>query len=591
MGIAKSCLPRMSIHVALHHRTSYRYDRQVGHGPHIVRLKPAPHCRTRVLAYSLKVDAGEVFINWQQDPQANYLGRLVFPEKADHLDIEVNLVVEMAVNNPFDFFLEPSAEKFPFAYDPSLKHELAPFVQVEKPGPLLAKWIARYDGITDRTIDVMVAINRDLQQNISYTVRMEAGVQTSEETLTLASGSCRDSAWLLVQVLRHLGLAARFVSGYLIQLKPDVKSLDGPSGTEVDFTDLHAWTEVYLPGAGWIGFDPTSGLLAGEGHIPLACSPDPSSAAPVNGAVDPCESSMEHVMEIKRIYESPRTTKPYTEEQWQDIVNVGHAIDRDLKAGDVRLTMGGEPTFVSMDDFDSPEWNTAALGRNKRLLSGELIKRLRQRFAPGGLLFYGQGKWYPGEPIPRWALACYWRKDKEPIWEDCRWIADESKDYGHRSSDAKHFATALAGALGADPKWMMAAYEDMFFYLLRERRLPSNVDPLESNLKDPYERARLTRLFSQGLGEVVGFVLPLKREGTGTSARWRSGPWFLRDERLYLIPSTGPRLRLGAAGAQDAKPHASVHLRLSSAMCSKKIIHPIRKFFSRCNHSFRFDIQ
>ena len=540
MGIAKSCLPRMSIHVALHHRTSYRYDRQVGHGPHIVRLKPAPHCRTRVLAYSLKVDAGEVFINWQQDPQANYLGRLVFPEKADHLDIEVNLVVEMAVNNPFDFFLEPSAEKFPFAYDPSLKHELAPFVQVEKPGPLLAKWIARYDGITDRTIDVMVAINRDLQQNISYTVRMEAGVQTPEETLTLASGSCRDSAWLLVQVLRHLGLAARFVSGYLIQLKPDVKSLDGPSGTEVDFTDLHAWTEVYLPGAGWIGFDPTSGLLAGEGHIPLACSPDPSSAAPVNGAVDPCESSMEHVMEIKRIYESPRTTKPYTEEQWQDIVNVGHAIDRDLKAGDVRLTMGGEPTFVSMDDFDSPEWNTAALGRNKRLLSGELIKRLRQRFAPGGLLFYGQGKWYPGEPIPRWALACYWRKDKEPIWEDCQWIADESKDYGHRSSDAKHFATALAGALGADPKWMMAAYEDMFFYLLRERRLPSNVDPLESNLKDPYERARLTRLFSQGLGEVVGFVLPLKREGTGTSARWRSGPWFLRDERLYLIPGDSP---------------------------------------------------
>ncbi|MEY3898133.1 MAG: hypothetical protein RLZZ214_3654, partial [Verrucomicrobiota bacterium] len=337
----------MSIHVALHHRTSYQYERPVEHGAHVVRLRPAPHCRSNILAYSLKVGPMEHFINWQQDPQANYLARLMFPEPMARLDIEVDLIVEMSVQNPFDFFLEPAAEEFPFAYEPELARELAPFLAVEKPEPLLADLISKFKDSTGRTIDVLVAMNSHLQHAIDYKIRMEPGVQTPEETLALASGSCRDSAWLLVNLLRHLGLASRFVSGYLIQLKPDVKSLDGPVGSEIDFTDLHAWTEVYLPGAGWIGFDPTSGLLAGEGHIPLACSPEPSSAAPVTGGVEPCKSEMEHVMTVTRVYESPRTTLPYREEQWQEILKTGRKIDEDLNAMDVRLTMGGEPTFIS----------------------------------------------------------------------------------------------------------------------------------------------------------------------------------------------------------------------------------------------------
>ena len=303
-----------------------------------------------------------------------------------------------------------------------------------------------------RTIDFLVAVNQRLWKDIKYIIRLEPGVQTPEETLAKMSGSCRDSAWLLCQLLRHCGLAARFVSGYLIQLKPDVKSLDGPSGAEKDFTDLHAWCEVYLPGGGWIGLDPTSGLLAGEGHIPLACTPDPTSAAPITGAVDECECEFSFDMNVTRIYESPRVTLPYTDEQWEKIESLGHAIDADLNKGDVRLTMGGEPTFVSIDDPDGAEWNFTAVSHKKRILSGELIKRLRNKFAPGSLLHYGQGKWYPGEPLPRWALAAYWRKDGVPIWKDDSLIADESKDYGHGAKEAKELLARIARIVGARPE-------------------------------------------------------------------------------------------------------------------------------------------
>ena len=530
----------MSIHVALHHRTSYRYDRPVGHGAHVVRLRPAPHCRSRILAYSLKVGPAGHFLNWQQDPQANYLARLVFPEKTDRLDVEVDLVVEMSVQNPFDFFLEDYAENYPFKYDAEQSKELAPFLITEKPGPHLQTWIDRFKKRECRMIDYMVEINSALQAAIDYKIRMEPGVQTPEETLEKASGSCRDSAWLLVVLLRHLGLAARFVSGYLIQLKPDVKSLDGPSGTEVDFTDLHAWAEVYLPGGGWIGLDPTSGLLAGEGHLPLACSPEPSSAAPVSGGVEPCESEMEHEMTVTRIYESPRTTFPYSDEQWSKILESGRLTDQELRDMDVRLTMGGEPTFISMDDFDGDEWNTAAVGPTKRKLSSQLIKRLHRRFAPGGLLFFGQGKWYPGEQLPRWSLNCYWRKDGQPMWQDVSLIADESKDYGHTAKHAETFGTALTKALGADAKWMIPAYEDAYYYIWKERRLPSNVDPLKSNLKNKLERDRIARIFDQGLNEVAGYVLPLERKETPDGPRWMSGPWFLRDETLFLLPGDSP---------------------------------------------------
>jgi uncharacterized protein (DUF2126 family) len=553
----------MSIHVALHHKTHYKYDRLVNLGPQVVRLRPAPHSRTRILSYSLRVLPEKHFINWQQDPQSNYLARLVFEEPTREFCVEVDVVAEMAVLNPFDFFLEPSAEKFPFEYDHVLDHELEPFQLKCSLTPKFTKYLVsvRKDilGISGRftpaeknqdepaapvslrTIDFLVAINQRLWKDIKYTIRLEPGVQTPEETLAKMSGSCRDSAWLLCQVMRHLGLATRFVSGYLVQLKADVKSLDGPSGTEKDFTDLHAWTEVYLPGAGWVGLDPTSGLLAGEGHIPLAATPDPSSAAPISGAVDECECEFSFEMSVRRIFESPRVTLPYTDEQWKSIDRLGRAIDADLTKNDVRLTMGGEPTFVSVDDPNGAEWNFTAVSQKKRELSGELIKRLRGKFAPGSLLHYGQGKWYPGEPLPRWALAAYWRKDGVPIWKDDSLIADESKDYGFGAREARELSLRLAKVIGVDPKYLMSAYEDIFYHTWKERRLPSNVTPEKSNLKNKYERERLARLFEQGLGEVAGYALPIKRASDGNQQGWMSGSWFLRDDdTMWLIPGDSP---------------------------------------------------
>ena len=542
----------MSIHVALHHVTHYRYDRAVNLGPQVVRLRPAPHSRTRILSYALKVEPGEHFINWQQDPQGNYLARLVFPDKTREFKVEVDLVAEMAVFNPFDFFLEPYAERTPFAYTEGEQRQLAPYLIKLPATPLFARYLAGISREPVPSIDFLVELNQRLARDIRYLIRMEPGVQTPEQSLELASGSCRDSAWLLVQLLRHLGLAARFVSGYLIQLTADVKSLDGPSGTEQDFTDLHAWCEVYLPGAGWIGLDPTSGLFAGEGHIPLACSPEPSSAAPITGGLDECEVAFEHLMSVERIWEAPRVTKPYSEAQWRAIQTLGRQIDEDLQKHDVRLTMGGEPTFVALDYPDDDEWNTAALGPNKRRLAADLFYRLRDHYAPNALVHFGQGKWYPGEQLPRWSLNCFWRRDGEPLWHDPKLLADEKRGYGATAETAERFLAALAAHLQLDADNVFPAYEDWFYYLWRERKLPDNVTPDDPRLSDPLERERLRKVFDQGLDNVVGHVLPLARQVVGEG--WQSGRWFLRDEHCRLLPGDSP---LGYRLPLDSLPWVS----------------------------------
>ncbi|MGB3210348.1 MAG: transglutaminase family protein [Desulforhopalus sp.] len=524
----------MGIHISLHHKTSYRYDRSINLAPQIVRLRPAPHCRTPILSYSMKVMPEDHFINWQQDPFSNYLGRLVFPEKTSHFEVEVDLIADMIIINPFDYFLEPDAETFPFTYDKALKVDLGPYLARESAGKELKAYLEGIDSSPRRTIDFLVDLNMKLSQDISYLIRMEPNVQSCEKTLTLGSGSCRDSAWLLVNILRYFGLAARFVSGYLVQLKQDVKSLDGPSGAENDFTDLHAWTEVFIPGAGWIGMDPTSGLFAGEGHIPLACSPEPQSAAPITGALDECEVDFHHTMSVKRIFEAPRSTKPYPEETWSAIVTLGEKIDLDLISQDVRLSMGGEPTFVSIDDMEGAQWNTEALGVEKQQLAETLIKRLKEEWAPGGLLHYGQGKWYPGESLPRWALGCYWRKDGKPIWQDSRWLADVSKDYGSVISDAKKFIENLADILEVNRRFIREGYEDVLHYLQQEQQLPVNVDPTDPKLEDPEKRARMIQAFKHGLGAVVGYVLPLQH------GSWKSGPWPFRGDHMYLLPGDSP---------------------------------------------------
>ena len=532
----------MAIQVALHHVTRYEYDRPVMMSPHIVRLRPAPHARTPIHGYSMRILPEKHFMNWQQDPYSNYLARLVFPEKATELKVEVDLIAEMTVINPFDFFVAAEAAKYPFSYEPGLRKELQPYLEAAPPGSLVAKMVEAVRRKDVVTIDYLVELNWKVHQAVKYLIRLEPGVQTPEETLTKACGSCRDSAWLLVQLLRQLGLAARFVSGYLIQLAADVKSLDGPSGPEADFTDLHAWAEVYLPGAGWIGLDATSGLLTGEGHIPLACTADPQSAAPIQGGTDECKAQFSVEMTVRRIREDPRVTKPYTPDQWRQIEALGHLVDDQLKRGDVRLTMGGEPTFVSIDDRDGDEWNTTAVGKNKRRLSGELLRRLGKRFAPGGLMHYGQGKWYPGESLPRWSLACYWRKDGVPIWNDPALIIADDAILDHTDDTARRFITELASRLGGDvhPEHVIAGHEDVFYYLWKERRLPVNVDPFKSNLRWEEDRVRLAKVFEQGLEKTVGYALPLRCVGEPGVGEWQSSAWVFRGDRMYLSPGDSP---------------------------------------------------
>jgi uncharacterized protein (DUF2126 family)/transglutaminase-like putative cysteine protease len=528
----------MSIHVAIRHTTHYTFDRRVSLTPHVIRLRPAPHSRTPILAYSMKITPEKHFINWQQDPFGNYLARLVFPEQTREFSVDVEVIADMTVINPFDYFIEESAFHFPFDYDPALKRELTPYLETEPAGQRLAAWLAEVPLKRVHTNDFLVGLNQRLQKDIAYTIRMEPGIQSCEETLEKAIGSCRDTAWLLVQILRHLGLAARFVSGYLVQLTPDVKSLDGPSGPEHDFTDLHAWAEVYLPGAGWVGLDPTSGLFADEGHIPLAATPKPSSAAPIEGRTDKCEVEFSFSNTVTRIKEDPRVTLPYADEDWAAILALGHAVDEKLVQQDVRLTHGGEPTFVSIDDMEGAEWNTDALGAHKRERAEVLVRRLKDRMAPGSLLHTGQGKWYPGEPLPRWALGIYWRCDGIPVWKDPALLAEAYWDYGHTHRDAQLFAETLALHLGLAPRYAQPAYEDALAALLQEAELPTNVEPGHAELDSASLRGSLANKLSRGLNTPTGYVIPLA--WSWATQDWVSAPWETRRDRLYLTPGDSP---------------------------------------------------
>jgi uncharacterized protein (DUF2126 family)/transglutaminase-like putative cysteine protease len=541
----------VSIFVALHHVTHYKYDRPIDLGPQTVRLRPAPHTRTPILSYSLKVTPANHFVNWQQDPQGNWLARFVFPEKASELKIEVDFTAQMTVVNPFDFFVEPGANAFPFQYSSDLKTELAPYLATTEHGPLFAAYLKEIPREADSTVNFLVDLNAQLQKKISYVIRMEPGIQTPEETLAAGSGSCRDSAWLLIHIFRHLGLAARFVSGYLIQLRPDIDPVEGPREVESDFTDLHAWAEVYLPGAGWIGFDVTSGMLTGEGHIPVAATPHYRSAAPISGSAGFANVDFSFEMSVKRIREAPRITRPFSDESWARLDALGERVDADLVRDDVRLTMGGEPTFVSVDDLESPEWNIAAIGPTKQALADELIRKLRARFAPGGLLHYGQGKWYPGESLPRWAFGLYWRKDGLPIWKNAGLIAGIDEPRKASIEDARRMMEGVTARLGLDVAYVMPAYEDPMHWLQKEAALPVNVDPGDSKLADPEERSRMARVFDEGLNKPHGFVLPIQHADADAKG-WMSERWQLRRAHLFLIPGDSP---LGLRLPMSSLPH------------------------------------
>ncbi len=495
----------MGIQVALNHRTQYRYDKAVSFGPQVIRLRPAPHCRTPIFSYTLDIHPPEHLLNWQLDLHHNYLARVILSQKANEFAVEVNLVAELSPVNPFDFFLEPEVEEYPFQYPPELAKDLEPYLSADSAGPLLQTFLQKVSTKKQGTVSFLVDLNRQVRDEIGYVTRLDPGVQPCEETLGQRKGSCRDSAWLLVQVLRHFGIAARFVSGYLIQLAPDETSPKDSHVSRTDSADFHAWTEVFLPGAGWIGLDPTSGLFAGEGHIPLVCTPSVSKAAPIEGTVEPANVEFDYSMSIRRLNDTPRPSRPFTDEVWAQVERVARHIDSDLASYDVRLTMGGEPTFIGIDEPESPQWNIDALGLLKRTRGLALIQALRERTAPGAMLHYGQGKWYPGEPLPRWALSCFWRADGVPIWEDVDLIAREDGNYNFSTADAREFTEALARRLQASVENILPAYNS------------------DTELSEP-----------------SGYVLPIRRRQPAARLCWSSQLWFPRPPRLLLSPGDSP---------------------------------------------------
>lgn len=556
----------MSIRIGLTHRTAYSYDKPISMGAQIIRLRPAPHCRTPIISYSQTIKPDEHFINWQQDPFGNYLARIIIPEKTREFSVEIDLVADMVAINPFDFFLEDSVQSTPFDYDDETKEQLKPYLQSATTGKLFAAFVKEAKAIWQNggksgisTVDTLVMLNQMVERRLEYMIRMEPGVQTPEETLTLKKGSCRDYSWLLVNAFRHLGVASRFVSGYLIQLTADQKSLSGPSGPENDFTDLHAWVEVYVPGAGWIGLDPTSGLFAGEGHIPLAATPAPSSAAPISGGLEKCEVEFDFEMSVQRLIDPPRHSKPLTISQSAAIDDAGRKIDDLLNEGDVRLTMGGEPTFVAESDRDAGEWTIDAVGPTKRVFADNLIRRLKKEFAPEGLLSHGQGKWYPGEPLPRWAFALYWRNDGLPLWKNDKLIQKEDAPASFGSKEAERIAKTLAARLDLGTDSAQPVYEDPAEIILRENELPINLDPEDPKLKSSEDRRTLARALEQGIGAPKGFVIPIQAQQAknkqGRAFDWLTEIWQTRRSNLFLLPGDSPAgYRLPLKSLPDLDP-------------------------------------
>jgi len=532
------------------HRSHYEYPRPAALGPHLVRLRPANHTRARIETYRLAIEPAHR-VHWHQDPHGNHVARVTFQlgQRVDALDVLVELAVDIRPVNPFDFLVDPRCREVPFAYPDGLAEELAPFLGLDDPayaiGPRARELIDSLPAHGE-PVDVMVEANRRIGAEVRYVIREEHGVWTPEQTLCEGRGSCRDSAVLLIAALRSRGLAARFVSGYLIQLTDEGMIPDQPRGIGRDVVDLHAWAEVYLPGAGWIGLDATSGLLTGEGHIPLACTASPALASPIDGTSDVTAVRVDFSTSIARLGHEPRPTAPYTEKVWQELLAGADRADVAIERSGLVVTVGGEPTFTSREAPEAPEWNGEALGDSKWRQGLRLAEGLRDRLVPGAVVLHRMGKQYPGESLPRWALDLCARRDGAAVWPARHLALDAG------IGAAERLAAAIARRIGVEPA-VRPAYEDPWRLLQEEAALPVGIDPRRAGLDDPEERRRLARTLDRGAGAPVGYVLPLARTRDG----WATERWALRREHLFLVPGDSPiglRLPLRSLGPGSLEP-------------------------------------
>jgi uncharacterized protein (DUF2126 family)/transglutaminase-like putative cysteine protease len=521
--------------VALTHVIEERFATPVTLATHWLRLRPAAHARAGVTAYSLRVRTEPHFVNWFRDAYENHVARLDFPEPVTRLAIDVDVVAEIADANPFDFLLDDDALEHPFAYGEQARRDLAPYLQLERPGPRLARWLPSLPrgrtAVIDRVRETVLAVHEAVALD-------PVGARDLETALALRAGTAEALAWLAVASLRALGIAARFASGYRVHVA------DGAANAA-----LHAWTEAFLPGAGWVGIDPTCGLFTTDAWIPLACAPEPATARTIAGFREACDGT-DAASLVARVLEPSPAPSPYSAADWAEIAAVGRAVDADLAAAGVRLGLARELAFTSTRHSGAPEWRTTALGESKVATAEALASALRARLVPDAVVTRGDGEWFAGEASPRWRVACVWRADGRPLWRGPAWPA--SSPSALPPDAAATFARALADTLGVPAASVIAAYEDPLAGARADR---DGFDaPLAGELGDPERRRALAdRLSAERAGAPVGWVLPLAWD-YGAEA-WRSGAWRFRRGRLHLLPGSfamGVRLPLASLPPDDA---------------------------------------
>ncbi len=528
----------MSQRIALTHRVVQRFDRRVRLSTHWLRLRPAPNTRARIEAYSLHVAPESHFINWIRDPYENDLARLDLPEPLGELRFDVDIVATLDPVNPFDFFVDFGYSDHPFEYTAQVRKELAPYLRLAKPGPRLRRWLEQLELTPRYIVEFLGALNRQVMECTPPQFGRGGGHVDVEAVLQRGSANAWERAWLLTLSLRHAGLAARFTSGYHVFLSSDTQTVP-------DSARMHAWSEVFLPGAGWIGLDPTSGTFTGEGYIPLASAPDPLRALPWIGYCEACGETGEESIRLRRL-EHTRDRKNVSDSHWADVRAVAADVDARLKKHNVALSISPRIAFVHAPNAAAPEWTTGAMSDHKRTIAEQLASALRERVALGGVFHVGQTEWFNSETLPRWRISCLFRADGRPVWSDAALNAWPATKQRPTPEDVKRFSRTLTRALGINVDWLIPAHEDALHELWRYRGA-FEYEPQNGELKDPHLRRELAERLSQARGEPVGYVLPLHWDSV--NHRWISGAWMFRRRALYLMPGTsalGFRLPLDA---------------------------------------------